>query len=239
MKAFLLAAGHGTRLRPLTDHVPKCLVPIQGVPILDIWIELCRRAGISELCVNLHAHADVVRNALGETEPGIKVQLSEESVLLGSAGTLLSNRAWVASEPEFCVLYADVLTTLDLAKMIAFHRHHRPAATLGLYQVNDPSQCGVVAFDHDQIVREFVEKPTQPRGNWAFSGILIGTPALLDEIPTNLPSDLGYDVLPKLVGRMLAYPISDYLVDIGTLDRYRAAQTNWPGLHETTRPQTS
>jgi mannose-1-phosphate guanylyltransferase len=230
MKAFLLAAGHGTRLRPLTDHVPKCLVPIQGVTILDIWIELCRRAGVSELFVNLHAHADAVRTALGQADRGIKVRLSEEKVLLGSAGTLLSNRDWVASEPEFWVLYADVLTTADLSKMIAFHRSHRPPATIGLYQVNNPSQCGVVAFDSNQVVREFVEKPLEPRGNWAFSGLLIGTPELLDVIPPKLPADLGYHVLPRLVGRMMAYPISDYLVDIGTLERYEAAQTSWPGL---------
>jgi len=230
MKAFLLAAGHGTRLRPLTDHLPKCLVPIQGIPMLDIWIELCRRAGVSELFVNLHAHADVVRKAIGQADMGIKVWLSEEKVLLGSAGTLLSNRDWVASEAEFCVLYADVLTTLDLAKMIAFHRSRRPPATIGLYQVTNPSQCGVVAFDSDQVVHEFVEKPAQPRSNWAFSGILIGTPELLDVIPPELPADLGYHVLPKLAGRMLAYPISDYLVDIGTLEKYQAAQTTWPGL---------
>ena len=99
MKAFLLAAGHGTRLRPLTDNIPKCLVPIRGVSMLDIWLELCRRAGISDLFVNLHAHADIVRAALKDSHSGVKVLLSEEKVLLGSAGTLLSNRQWVASEP--------------------------------------------------------------------------------------------------------------------------------------------
>src|SRR5712691_11879403 len=96
MKAFLLAAGHGTRLRPLTDSVPKCLVPIRGVSMLDIWLELCQRAGISDLFVNLHAHADAVRSALLHRSSGLNVLLSEEQVLLGSAGTLLLNRDWVA-----------------------------------------------------------------------------------------------------------------------------------------------
>ena len=103
MKAFLLAAGHGTRLRPLTDTIPKCLVPIRGVAILDIWLEVCRRAGVHELFINLHAHADAVRTALASKEVGIKVHLSEEQVLLGSAGTLAANREWVAAEPEFWV----------------------------------------------------------------------------------------------------------------------------------------
>jgi mannose-1-phosphate guanylyltransferase len=230
MKAFLLAAGHGTRLRPITDTIPKCLVPIRGVPMLDIWLDVCRRAGIDELFVNLHAKADIVRAALHQRSDGPKVQLSEESVLLGSAGTLRSNRDWIASEREFWVLYADVLTTFDLAAMLALHRRGRPAATIGLYRVKDPARCGVVQFDEDKVVREFVEKPSLPKSDWAFSGLLIGTPELLDAIPSKCPVDLGFDVLPKLVGRMLAYPISDYLLDIGTMENYQASQDTWPGL---------
>ena len=230
MKAFLLAAGHGTRLRPLTDAIPKCLVPIRGTAMLDIWLELCRRAGVHELFINLHAHADAVRTALASKDVGINVHLSEEQVLLGSAGTLAANQKWVASEPEFWVFYADVLTNVDLSLMLAFHRQFRPAATLGLYQVSDPQRCGVAIFDENKVVREFVEKPAQPKSNWAFSGILLGTPDLLQAIPRELPADLGFHVLPRLVNRMLAYPISDYLVDIGTMEKYQSAQTTWPGL---------
>lgn len=230
MKAFLLAAGYGTRLRPLTDKLPKCLLPIQGVPMLAIWLELCRRNGIDELLVNLHAHADAVRRELGQQprENGVKVQLSEETILLGSAGTLRLNRRWVESEPAFWVLYGDVLTNLDLRKMMEFHRQRGPVATIGLYQVSDPSRCGVVVFDEDYVVREFEEKPLEPKSKWAFSGILIGTRKLLDEIPEDLPVDLGFSVLPRLAGRMLAYPISDYLLDIGTPETYREAQKSWP-----------
>ena len=92
MKAFLLAAGLGTRLRPLTDQTPKCLVPICGVPMLEIWLAVCRRTGIDEVLVNLHAHMNVVRDAAGPHNYGLKVHISEEPVLLGSAGTLLANR---------------------------------------------------------------------------------------------------------------------------------------------------
>jgi mannose-1-phosphate guanylyltransferase len=114
--------------------------------------------------------------------------------------------------------------------MLEFHQSRRPAATLGLYQVPDPSRCGIVSFDEQRIVREFVEKPACPTSNWAFTGVMIGTPQLLDRIPSRFPVDLGFDVLPQLVGQMLAYPISDFLLDIGTLENYRAAQTSWPGL---------
>ena len=230
MKAFLLAAGHGTRLRPITDRIPKCMVPIDGVPMLDIWLKICERTGIDEVLINLHAHSEVVRAALRQSGNGVKARLAEEPVLLGSAGTLLSNRNWVATDPYFWVFYADVLTTADLNKMLQCHIQSRSVATIGLYRVKDPSKCGVVTFDRDFVVQDFVEKPTHPRSDWAFSGIMIATPSLLDSIPSRLPVDLGFDVLPRLVGRMKAYPIADYVIDVGTLENYEAAQKTWPGL---------
>jgi mannose-1-phosphate guanylyltransferase len=232
MKAFLLAAGHGTRLRPLTDKLPKCLVPIRGVPILGIWLELCRHFGIDEVLINLHSHCELVEEFVRNNSTGVRVHLSNEPALLGSAGTLHANRNWVDGQPCFWVLYADVLTTANLVRMLDFHRMRTPTATLGLYQVPDPRRCGVIQFDQAGVVQEFVEKPPSPSSNWAFSGLMIGTPALLDAIPASRPADLGFDVLPHLVGQMLAYPISEYLLDIGTMENYRAAQTTWPGLQE-------
>lgn len=230
MKAFLLAAGEGTRLRPITDKLPKCLVPICGVPMLKIWLQICRNAGIGEVMINLHTHADSVRSWLALNADGVRVRLAEEDSLLGSAGTLRANRDWVASEPCFWVLYADVLTDTNLSRMLDFHIARNATATLGLYQVPDPSRCGIVCFDHRMVIREFVEKPARPKSRWAFSGIMIGTPELLDQIPSRYPADLGFDVLPQLVGKMLAYPISDYLLDIGTIENYRLAQNTWPGV---------
>ena len=230
MKAFLLAAGQGTRLRPITDKIPKCLVPIRGVPMLKIWMEICRNTAIEEVIVNLHTHADSVHDWLGRNSDGVRVRLAEEETLLGSAGTLLANQEWVSSEPCFWVFYADVLTNANLNRMMEFHLQRGLAATLGLYQVSDPSRCGVVSFDQQMVIREFVEKPAQPRSRWAFSGVMIGTPELIRQIPSRYPVDLGFDVLPRLVGRMRAFPISDYLIDIGTLENYQRAQDTWPGL---------
>jgi mannose-1-phosphate guanylyltransferase len=230
MKAFLLAAGQGTRLRPITDKVPKCLVPICGVPMLKIWMDICHRAGIEEVLVNLHTHADSVRSWLGANSAGVHVQLEEEATLLGSAGTLLANREWVLSESCFWIFYADVLTNANLNRMLEFHRARKAAATLGLYEVPDPSRCGIVSFDERMVIQEFVEKPAQPKSRWAFSGVMIGTPELINQIPSRYPVDLGFDVLPRLVGQMFGFPISDYLLDIGTLENYHRAQNTWPGL---------
>src|SRR6266496_2785296 len=105
MKAFLLAAGHGTRLRPHTDGTPKCLLPIRGVPILEIWLALCRKHGISEVLVNTHAHAAAVKEFVAQWKDGIRVTVIEEPELYGSAGTLLANRDWVRGEDKFWVFY--------------------------------------------------------------------------------------------------------------------------------------
>jgi len=230
MKAFLLAAGHGTRLRPLTDHTPKCLLPIQGIPMLGIWLEQCRRSGIDQVLINLHAHAAIVRDFLRSHDYGVEVHVVEEPVLLGSAGTLLQNRDWVSADDCFCVFYADVLTNVDLSEMMQFHAARQPTATLGVYEVPDPSRCGIVQVDDDGTVTQFVEKPAVPIGNLAFSGVLIASPEIFDVIPPAQSSDIGFHVLPKLVGRMAAYPIRDYLTDIGTLENYEQAQAQWPGL---------
>ncbi len=196
-------------------------------------MEICRKAGIDEVMINLHSHADIVRSWVENNRNGIRVRLAEEPTLLGSAGTVLASRDWVASESCFWILYADVLTNASLRRMLEFHLARRPAATLGLYRVPDPSRCGVVSFDEQMIIRDFREKPADPKSRWAFSGIMIATPELLNQIPSRYPVDLGFEVLPRLIGQMLAYPISDYLLDIGMLENYQAAQATWPGLaHE-------
>jgi mannose-1-phosphate guanylyltransferase len=228
MKAFLLAAGVGSRLRPLTDKIPKCLVPIRGKPLLEIWLELLKRSGISEVLINVHAHADVIREFVARRFADLEIIVSHEPLLLGSAGTLRANREWIGSAPCFWVLYADVLTNVNLGEMQKFHRERPTAATLGVCTVADPRRCGIVSVQPDGRIEQFIEKPENPPSNLAFAGILIGTQTMLEAIPDKLPADIGFDVLPQLVGRMHAYPIDDFLLDIGTIENYQRAQTSWP-----------
>ena len=230
MKAFLLAAGHGTRLRPITNTIPKCLVPIRGVPLLSIWLELCRKFGINEVLINVHAHAALVRDFLKENANGIRAQVVEEEELLGSAGTLRHNRGWIAAEELFWVFYADVLCQPDLGEMLELHLRRRPTATLGVYEVPDPSRCGIVSADADGIIQQFVEKPSVPIGNLAFAWVMIAAPEMIEMIPPNGPADIGFHVLPRLIGRMQAFRISSYVIDIGTMENYQTAQRTWPGL---------
>ena len=230
-KAFLLAAGQGTRLRPLTDTTPKCLLPIGGVPMLQIWLSRCEAFGIREVLINLHAHSDVVRDFVRRNAvPDVRVMVSDEPVLLGSAGTIRENRKWVRDQAAFWVFYADVLTHANLEQMASFHARRDAAATIGLYRVPDPARCGIVQVDDSGWVTEFIEKPKMPVGNLAFSGILLGGPEFLDALPTTTPSDIGFHVLPQLVGRMLGYEIREYLIDIGTMENYQAAQKDWSAM---------
>jgi mannose-1-phosphate guanylyltransferase len=232
VKAFLLAAGPGSRLRPITDAVPKCLVPIRGTPMLSIWLQLCKRFGIEEVLINLHAHASAVNEFLRQYINGPRVRVVVEQQLLGSAGTLLANRDWVTRDEFFWVFYSDVLNRADLDGMLRLHQKRKPVATLGVYEVPDPQRCGIVVTDSDGVIQQFAEKPEHPAGNLAFSGLMIGTPEVLDVIPSVVPADIGFHVLPQLAGRMIAYSISDYLLDIGTLENYEKAQATWPGLRE-------
>jgi mannose-1-phosphate guanylyltransferase len=230
MKAFLLAAGNGTRLKPLTDTVPKCLLPVAGTPLLGIWLELCRRHGFDEVILNVHAHAGAVRHYVASNHNSVQVTLFEEPVLLGSAGTLAANRGWVSGESCFGVFYADVLTNVNLEKMLRHHASREAAATIGVYRVEDPSRCGIVSLGAAGMVTEFIEKPARARSNLAFSGVMLATPRLLEFLPSSWPADIGFHVLPRLAGKMSAFEVTDFLLDIGTLQNYQKAQETWPGL---------
>ena len=197
--------------------------------MLEIWLELCGQYGIDEVLINIHSHADQVRQFLGHRREGPKVRVVEEKELLGSAGTLVANRDWLRGDPLFFVFYADVLHRVDLSRMLELHETTKPAATLAVYRVPDPRRCGIVEIAEDGTVIDFIEKPTSPRSDLAFSGLLIGTPSLLDAIPCKHPVDIGFDVLPRLVGRMRAHTVTEYLIDIGTPENYQEAQATWPG----------
>lgn len=230
MKGLLLAAGNGTRLRPLTNSLPKCLVPIRGTPLLGIWLQWCARYGVDRVLINTHSHSVRVREFLADYQGPVQVTMTNEPELLGSAGTLHVNRSFVAGEQEFAVLYADVLTNCRFDKMLDYHRRRRAPVTVGTYRVPNPSQCGIIATDETGTVVEFTEKPEFPRSDTAFSGVLVGGPALLDRVPSRTPADIGFDVLPSLVGEMFGFPIADYVLDIGTIQKYEQAQREWPGV---------
>jgi len=231
MKAFLLAAGAGTRLRPLTDRIPKCLIPIGGKALLDIWLDKLERLGVTETRVNTHHLAAQVEDHVAR-RPAAAMPLSlfHEPELMGSAGTIRANRAWLETEREFLIIYADNLTDADLAPFVACHRERQAEFTLGVFQTDAPRECRIATTDETGRVTAFEEKPAAPRSNWANAGIYLAGPSLFEVIPDR-PGlcDFGYDVLPRLVGRMHACPLEGFFCDIGTAARLEYARRMWRG----------
>jgi mannose-1-phosphate guanylyltransferase len=227
MKAFLLAAGVGSRLRPITDTIPKCMLPIDGQPLVDIWLDAFDRAGVDEVLVNLHHLPDVVRHHLDARTGSPAVRTFFEPELLGSAGTLAANRAWLDGEEMFLACYADNLTDFDLRSLAETHQAQGAIATLTVFHSDRPSAGGVVELDAAGTVIGFAEKPSQPVSDLVNAGMYAFHPRVLDEITGPPPRDIGYDLLPRLVGRAKAIPVEGYFRDVGTVDAYQRAQREW------------
>jgi mannose-1-phosphate guanylyltransferase len=227
MKAFLLAAGIGSRLRPITDTIPKCMVAIDDRPLLDIWLDAFDRAGVDEVLVNLHHLPEVVGHHVADRTGPPSVRLVYEPELLGSAGTLVTNRDWVAGEEFFLACNADNLTDFDLRDLIDEHRAWGAVATLTASHSENPSAGGVLELDGAGWVAGFAEKPAHPVSDLVNAGMYAFGLAVLDEIGQP-PVDIGYDLLPKLVGRARAVQVEGYFRDIGTPEAYRRAREEWP-----------
>jgi mannose-1-phosphate guanylyltransferase len=230
VKAILLAAGPGTRLRPLTNSIPKCLLPIGGKPLLQYWFEKLVAAGVREVLVNTHwLHEKVEAFIATWDNSNLKVAIFYEPMLLGTAGTIMANRAFWEEASELLILYADNFTTVRLEDILKFHRSHNFPFTLGVFETDEPQRCGIVVLDPKGVVIEFIEKPKNPRTNLAAGGIYVANPGFLKEVLDwnwnfTEPYDLGYHVLPRLVGRMMAYRLQGLLLDIGIPESYQYAQ---------------
>ena len=227
MKAFLLAAGLGTRLRPLTDHLPKCLVPVGGRPLLDLWLDSLRAAGVDEVLVNLHHLPLVVRGHLDAHGGSPRVRTTFEPTLLGSAGTLRENRAFLGDDAVFLAVNGDDLTDFDL-RLLTQALDAAPGADVAVFHAPRPEACGILEVA-DGIVVSFEEKPASPRSDLANAGLYAFRTSVLDLVPAGTPVDIGAHLLPRLVGRCVAVDVGDaFLVDIGTPEALARAEAEWP-----------
>lgn len=226
--ALLLAGGLGTRLRPLTDRVPKCLVPVGGRPLLSHWRDLLSTADIGEVRINTHHLPEAVRewiegaNALGDP----RFSEAYEPTLLGSAGTITANRDLADDADEVLVVYADNLSTVDLAAAIEFHRRHPDPFTMVLFEADEPHRCGIADLGQDGRILSFTEKPAEPRGNLANAGIYVVDSGLFRELADRRGFDIAFDLLPSLTGRMRGFVHRGYHRDIGTPESLRRAEAD-------------
>jgi mannose-1-phosphate guanylyltransferase len=229
VKAFLLAAGLGTRLRPLTDTTPKCLIPIGGKPLLYWWFQLLERHGVTQVLINTHYLYELVREYIDDYNKVGKLLVHEfyEPILLGSGGTVAANKSFVANEESFLICYADNLTDVNLRAMTEFHNSHDGILTMALFRAKNPEQCGIADVDQNGKIIEFIEKPQNTKSNLANAGIYVARKEIFDYFPKKEFIDFGNDLLPQLVGRMYAWEMHDYLIDIGTLENYQKAKLDW------------
>jgi mannose-1-phosphate guanylyltransferase len=231
MRAFLLAGGRGERLRPFTDTMPKCLVPIRGRPLLGFWLDALARLGVGDVLVNVSRFPEQVERFLAtRIGRGPAVQLVAEREPIGNAGTVAANEAFVQGEESFWVVYADNLTDVDFAPMLALHQAHRDVLTMALFRTPAPRSSGIVSLEPGGRIVAFQEKPERPDGNLANAGIYLARRTLFECLPHGLAvTDFGHHVLPGLVGRMYGHEIDGYLADIGTPARLARAEAEWPG----------
>jgi mannose-1-phosphate guanylyltransferase len=238
MRAMLLAAGLGTRLRPLTDHLPKCLVPIAGRPLLAYWLDLL--AGFEQIVINTHYLPDSVRAFVAAWPERERITLTHETALLGTGGSLLANRARF-SEAPFLVAHADNLSRFDMAAFLARH-HRRPpgvAITMMTFETDNPRSCGIVEETADGIVTAFHEKLDNPPGNHANGAVYIFDPEVLEAIAAlgKPVVDLSTEIIPAFLGRIQTFANRDYHRDIGTPDSLRQAERDFAPLMAVQEPQ--
>jgi mannose-1-phosphate guanylyltransferase len=228
MKAVLLAAGLGTRLRPLTDTTPKCLVRIGERTLLDIWLDALGDLGVEEVLVNTHHLAEQVVVHVARRVYGPSVRLVHEDTLRGSAGTLRAVRRLLDDEPWFLALNADNLTDYDLAELVSAHTGSMPLATLTAFHTPRPSACGILEVDDTGVLVGFEEKPASPRSDLANAGLYAFSTQVLDLVEGPEALDIGTHLLPRLVGRARVVGIGDaYLCDIGTPEALAEARATW------------
>jgi mannose-1-phosphate guanylyltransferase len=226
MRALLLAGGMGLRLLPITATRPKCMVEINGRPLLDYWLELLFEAGIERALVNTHWLPDQVTTFVRASRWVDRIDLVHEEELLGTGGTVRANRDWFQEKP-FIVAHADNLTDFDVPGLIEAHRT-RPeghAITMLGFRTDTPRSCGILALNERGTVIAFHEKVDDPPGNLANGAVYIFEPEVVDMIAAmgRPVVDLSTEIIPRFIGRILCVETRGYHRDIGTPESLRRA----------------
>jgi len=230
MKAFLLSAGNGTRLRPLTDNIPKCLVEVNKKPLLYWWTRLFEKYGVDTVLINTHHLSDQVVDYVSKSKSKFHWNILYEQILLGSAGTIAEHREWVSKEQYFLIVYSDVLTNCNLKRVVEYHEATGSEFTMVVAPVKEPWEKGIVEVGEGGIVTSFAEKPRKPKSNIANMGIYVCSPSIIKDIPNIRPCDIGIGLLPRLVGKARAYFSNEYFCDIGTVENLKKANDEFSGI---------
>jgi len=232
-KAMVLAAGLGTRLRPLTDLISKPMAPIVNKPVMEHIIELLAEHEFSEIVCNLHWYPEAIKDYFGDgSKWNVNITYSYEPELLGTAGGVKKVESFFEGQ-TFLILSGDALTDINLTELMNFHKKKEGICTLALTEVDDPSQYGVVITDNDNKITGFQEKPLmgEAKSYMANSGIYVFEPQIFSHIPHASFYDFGRDLYPKLLAEAIpyyGYKHDRYWNDVGSLGQYQ--QGNFDAL---------
>lgn len=227
MKALFLAGGLGTRLKPITNDLPKPMVPIMGKPLLERNIENLKKHGIDEVLLSTCYKPHKIEEYFGNGEGlGIKIGYISEDMPLGTGGAIKNAQNFLSD--AFVVFNADILSDIDISDMIRFHKQTGAIATIAVTKVENPSNYGVIEHDDNGFIKTFKEKPQpdESSSNLINAGIYIFEPQLLDEIPSGRAVSVERETYPHLLQKgykIAAYNGCSYWLDIGTPQKYLKA----------------
>ena len=231
MRAIILAAGYGSRLMPLTKTTPKCLIDINGRPLLDYWLELLSAGGVKQVLINLHYLPEAVLSFLEKQRHPVEISLAHEENLLGTGGSVLKNKEFFGGEP-FIIIHADNLSCFNIQSFIERFASRRDGVemTMMTFHTDNPSESGIIQLDNLGIVQSFWEKIKNPPGNLANGAVYIVTQRVIDymvELNAEV-FDLSKDIIPQFVGRINTFHNDLYHRDIGTFKSLDIARQEYP-----------
>lgn len=228
MKAVIMAGGKGTRLRPLTCHIPKPMVSLAQKPVMEYAIELLKKHGITEIAVTLHYLPGVIKNYFGDgSQFGVELHYFEEITPLGTAGSIKNAEKFL--NDRFIVISGDCVTDFDLRKGIDFHQEKKALTTIFMKNVAMPCEYGVISTNEIAEVVRFIEKPSwnEVFSNTVNTGIYVLEPEVLDYLKPGEPSDFSKDLFPLLIEEknlLFGFYADGYWSDIGNVSTYRQTQ---------------
>lgn len=236
MKALLLAAGLGSRLKPFTNSLPKCLIPLgKDLPLLKLWLEILTISGFEQIFINLHYHADAVKDFVKITEFSDKVVFLEEDILLGTGGTLKRNADFFLDD-DFFVAHADNVCIANLVDFVTAHKN-RPEntqITMMTFDSLSPESSGIVELDENNIVVSFHEKVKFPPSNLANGAVFMMSPQVA-EYASSIQKDIfeiSLDIIPFYLNRIFTWHNDGYHLDIGNPTSYQKALNDHDTIQE-------
>jgi mannose-1-phosphate guanylyltransferase len=223
MKAILLCAGKGLRLRPYTNNIPKCLMPIKGKPLLEIWLEKLSNAGITNFLINTHYLSDQVNHFINRSKYKKSIKVVHEKKLLGTAGTLLENISFFDNQ-DGIFLHADNYTLDNMKNFIKYHTNRPKGCLLSMmtFETNEPLNCGIIKKNKINVVTKFYEKKKGNYGKEANGAVYILSKEFQKLFLKKYSQsyDFSSEILSSMENQIVAYKTDKLFIDIGTVNNY-------------------